>query len=258
MNNVMEEKKLCPYCGEEILAVAKKCKHCGEWLDKKESVETRIEPQYIPEKKVTFKKWWIAILIILAIVVGLFVVISNHQNEPGKEPLAEKADPVINFAEPDEEDDAAYQNKDEVRAQSAPKVIVAPKTEEAATENYDTEELLSLGESYEKGIGVEEDHETAFYYYEKAANTGDPAALNKLGNMYAQGKGCTKDAYKAATYYLAAAEKGNKYAQHNIAFCYWDGVGVEKDREKAVMWMRQSAAQGYEKAKKALKTMGVD
>lgn len=29
-----EEKKRCPYCGEEILAVAKKCKHCGEWLDK--------------------------------------------------------------------------------------------------------------------------------------------------------------------------------------------------------------------------------
>lgn len=27
-----EEKKRCPYCGEEILAIAKKCKHCGEWL----------------------------------------------------------------------------------------------------------------------------------------------------------------------------------------------------------------------------------
>lgn len=31
-----QETKRCPYCGEEILAVAKKCKHCGEWLNKDE------------------------------------------------------------------------------------------------------------------------------------------------------------------------------------------------------------------------------
>lgn len=29
----MENQKSCPYCGEEIMAVARKCKHCGEWLD---------------------------------------------------------------------------------------------------------------------------------------------------------------------------------------------------------------------------------
>jgi len=26
--------KKCPYCGEEILSVAIKCKHCSEFLDK--------------------------------------------------------------------------------------------------------------------------------------------------------------------------------------------------------------------------------
>ena len=29
----MEETKKCPYCCEEILATAKKCKHCGEWFE---------------------------------------------------------------------------------------------------------------------------------------------------------------------------------------------------------------------------------
>ncbi len=37
----MEQTKKCPYCGEEILAVAKKCKHCGEWLEEKPIVEVK-------------------------------------------------------------------------------------------------------------------------------------------------------------------------------------------------------------------------
>lgn len=266
----MEHTKKCPYCGEEILAVAKKCKHCGEWLDKDaehtsftEQQPTQPERTNIPKKKSVNKGVIATILAVLVLVIVAGFIMHGQQSKESYKTQAVKEDPVINFAEPEEnEDGTVYYKRDSEK--SNPNVEEdggensEPRNGNTDSGNSNPEELLSLGESYEKGIGVEKNLETAFYYYQKAAETGDPAALNKMGNMYAEGKGCVKNMPKAASYYLAAAEKGNRYAQHNIAFCYWDGAGIEKNRESAVMWMRRSAAQGCEKAMKALKIMGVE
>lgn len=40
-----ESTRTCPYCGETILAVAKKCKHCGEWIKDEDVV---VEVKHIP------------------------------------------------------------------------------------------------------------------------------------------------------------------------------------------------------------------
>jgi hypothetical protein len=41
------QTKQCPFCGEEILAHAKKCKHCGEMLD--DALRTRLSSQVIAQ-----------------------------------------------------------------------------------------------------------------------------------------------------------------------------------------------------------------
>lgn len=36
----MKEIKRCPYCGKEILSIAKKCRYCGKWLPENENLSS--------------------------------------------------------------------------------------------------------------------------------------------------------------------------------------------------------------------------
>lgn len=44
----MEETKKCPYCGEEIKAIAKKCRFCGQWLEGEETQPATEQPAATP------------------------------------------------------------------------------------------------------------------------------------------------------------------------------------------------------------------
>ncbi len=77
------EHRPCPYCGEDILAVAKKCKHCGEFLD------ANLRPKQVvvkPPKQAreTSPTTW-GCLIAMILVGGCFVMMrSSRELDSGR------------------------------------------------------------------------------------------------------------------------------------------------------------------------------
>ena len=101
-----------------------------------------------------------------------------------------------------------------------------------------------LGLCYEKGDGVEKDFEKAIYWYQKAADNGNSMAKRRIGWCYKNGIGFQRDLKKAAYYFAKAAEAGESTARCNLALCYYKGEGVEKDFAKAVYWWQRAAEAG--------------
>lgn len=68
--------------------------------------------------------------------------------------------------------------------------------------------IYELGVSFQQGWGVPKNKETAFYYFEIAANLGDADSMTDIAFCYTHGHGVKKDIYKAAYYYRMASRQG--------------------------------------------------
>ena len=71
-NFQVTDKRRCPACGEEILAIAKKCRFCGENLE---------PPEKTPKSMIAIGI--VAGLIIVGIVGNIIAMISSFANEGG-------------------------------------------------------------------------------------------------------------------------------------------------------------------------------
>ena len=107
-----------------------------------------------------------------------------------------------------------------------------------AAKSGDLDSQMILGEMYLDGVGVEIDHQKAFYWLSKAANAGDVEAQYLLGFMYENGLKVAVDIKRATKWYTEAALQGDVLSQYNLAFIYKEGKGeVGKDMKEAFKWL---------------------
>jgi uncharacterized protein len=103
---------------------------------------------------------------------------------------------------------------------------------------------LELGSAYFAGRGVPQDEKRAAYWFEKAANAGDPGAQAQIGYFYEAGIGVSRDPAVAARWFQRAAAGGLISAKVNLGVAYLLGEGVKKDTAMAQDLFRRAFAQG--------------
>ncbi|MFZ4655213.1 MAG: tetratricopeptide repeat protein [Methylococcaceae bacterium] len=111
------------------------------------------------------------------------------------------------------------------------------------------EDQFQLGRSYHRGEGVPQSFEQAYYWYNRAAKSGNIKAMHNLGIMYLDGIGVPKDDGKGYALLLESAKKGDPRSQYTCGMMLCQGRGVVRDCKKGVSWLQKASISGNLDAK---------
>ena len=114
---------------------------------------------------------------------------------------------------------------------------------------------FAMGICYENGYGTFKDINSAFNYYKKSADLGDPWGMHYVAEMYLKGQGVEKSLDEWLRLETQAAEKGVPPAQYNIGMFYLKESRTDQNLEKARRFLKSAADNHYDDAVKALKEM---
>lgn len=112
-------------------------------------------------------------------------------------------------------------------------------------EEGNDEALVLLGNMYNDGKGVEQNHELAFAHYKQALAAGNDNAMLAIATMYAEGIGTEKNFPTAYNWFEQSAKAGNPAAQFMLASLQLKGhpelPDMKPDIVKSYGWYRITA-----------------
>jgi TPR repeat protein len=108
-----------------------------------------------------------------------------------------------------------------------------------------------IGVMYYNGIGADKDLNTAYRWFNMAANQGHPRAQNDLALMLSKGIGTKSNNSEAYVWFLKAAEQGCADSQLNLGLLLSSGQikGLPRDFVLAYMWLEIAAQNGIVEAR---------
>jgi TPR repeat protein len=105
----------------------------------------------------------------------------------------------------------------------------------------DAASQYTLAEYHDRGLGVPEDVDEAFRWYERSASGGYRLAWVRLGLCYRDGHGTAIDLAKALDCLGQGADAGVPLAMGILGECYGEGQGVGRDEAEAAGWYGRGA-----------------
>lgn len=107
---------------------------------------------------------------------------------------------------------------------------------------------FELGESYRRGVGVEENLSAAARYYGEAAVADHAGGQYRLAEAFADGHGVERDLSWAMRWYGKAAYQGHAKAQFAYGVLLATGKGLAKNEQQAYGWLMLAEKNGIRRA----------
>lgn len=120
--------------------------------------------------------------------------------------------------------------------------------QKAIKENDDPRAYNSLGTLYEKGLGVEQNYQTAVKYYKKAAEKGNVKANGNLAVLYELGRGVKQDWGTAMGYYFTGLNEGDGKSMNNLGVMALNGEILPQNTSVAWALIASAVNQGDREA----------